>query len=437
LHLRNLPFVNHFNLPVLPRILNPVRMLIMKIRAITCFINPNHPLDHQQLKLAGNFLKVAQPAFIEAGYEVQSARLASTPFPSLLGAFTPDAIVEIAQQLESAAAKLGYAYVSLGPALPEIPESYQLIPDALSATQNTFFSGLMTTPDEKVSLPAIHQCAHIIKRASTISADGFANLRFAALANVSAGSPFFPAAYHKGSKTSFALATEAAGLAVKAFTQASALEDARQILVADIEAHGRKLADISKLIEKQTGVIFDGIDFSLAPFPIHQLSLGAAMQQLGVPVLGSHGSLAAAAILTDTIDRAEFPRVGFSGLLFPVLEDAVLAEHVAEGNLDLTDLLLYSAVCGTGLDTIPLPGDTTPAQLSAVLLDLASLSTRLGKPLTARLMPIPGKKAGDQTDFNFSYFANSRVMPLKAVPLDRFLAGDELVSLHARTENRN
>ena len=130
-----------------------------------------------------------------------------------------------------------------------------------------------------------------------------------------------------------------------------------------------------------------------------------------------HGSLAAAAILTEIIGRARFPRTGFSGLMLPVLEDAVLARRAAEGRLTVKDLLLYSAVCGTGLDTIPLPGDTSAGQIAALLLDLCAMALRLDKPLTARLMPIPGKKAGDPTNFNFDYFANSRVMGLEAEAL--------------------
>jgi hypothetical protein len=93
------------------------------------------------------------------------------------------------------------------------------------------------------------------------------------------------------------------------------------------------------------------------------------------------------------------------------------------------DLLLYAAVCGTGLDTVPLPGDTPSDALAAVLLDLAVLSQRLGKPLTARLMPIPGKAAGDLTQFDFAYFANSRILPLRAAPLCGFLAGSETFNL--------
>ena len=387
------------------------------------------------MKVAGELLRIARPAFIDASYEVQTARLASVPFPSLLTRLKAEALANLAQQLETAAAELGYGYISLGPALPELPDSYSLIPEALAATQNAFFSGLMTTPDGsegRVSLKAVHQCASVIQSASCISQDGFANLRFAALANVPAGSPFFPAAYHQGEEPAFALATEAAELAVIAFHQAASLDEARSNLVSSMESHARAITNIAREVERQSRVKFGGIDFSLAPFPSEEHSLGTALERLGVPGLGVHGSLAAAAILADTMDQANFQRAGFSGLMLPVLEDATLARRVAEGNLNVIDLLLYSAVCGTGLDTIPLPGDTSAEQLSAVLLDLASLALRLAKPLTARLMPIPGKKAGDLTGFDFAYFANSRVMSLHAVPLEGLLGGDESYALHRR-----
>ncbi len=404
----------------------------MQIRSITCFIDPSNPLDDPKLRLAGEFLRIAQPAFIGAGYEVQSARLASVPFPQLQPASNLGGFAELAQQFERAAASLGYAYVSLGPAWPDHLEEYQAIPEALSATQSAFFAGSLTTIEGDISLPAIHHTAQVIQRASTISPDGFANLRFAALANVPPGSPFFPAAYHAGGKARFALASEAADLAVSAFSQAQSLHEGRSNLLEAVQAHGRRITELARQVEGQTGVQFGGIDFSLAPFPQQERSLGTAFQRMGVPAVGLHGSLAAAAILADTLDQANFPRTGFSGLLLPVLEDVSLATNVADGSLQLMDLLLYSAVCGTGLDTIPLPGETSVEQLSAILLDVASLSSRLGKPLTARLMPIPNKQAGDPTSFDFAYFANSRVMSVRAEPLTRYLAGDEQFHLEPR-----
>ena len=225
---------------------------------------------------------------------------------------------------------------------------------------------------------------------------------------MNAGAPFFPAAYHDPNvdEPAFAIATEAADLAVTAFENAKTSEEGEKHLVSEIEAHGKKLAQIAKSLNMK----FYGIDFSLAPFPDEAHSLGNAVEQMGVPRIGLHGSLAAAAILTEAVDRADFPHTGFSGFMQPVLEDSVLAQRAAEGTLTIKDVLLYSAVCGTGLDTIPLPGDTTAEQIVPLLLDLCALALRLDKPLTARLMPVPGKKAGDETNFDFGFFANSRVM---------------------------
>ena len=184
-----------------------------------------------------------------------------------------------------------------------------------------------------------------------------------------------------------------------------------------VQSHADRLQAIANDLQTQTGCIFNGIDFSLAPFPEQASSLGTALERMGIGQVGLHGSLAAAAMLASALDQVSFPRVGFSGLMFPQLEDAALAQSAADGVLLVKDLLMYSAVCGTGLDTIPLPGDTSPQQLAALLLDLAALALRLDKPLTARLMPVPGKRAGEETSFDFPFFVNSRVMQLSAEPL--------------------
>jgi hypothetical protein len=406
----------------------------MKIRSITFFLDPEQPLVGNGVTQAGAFLAEASQAFEAGGYAVQTTRLATTPFcdwhPAAIP--TPEALLRRVGELEGAAAAVGIAYISLGPARPETPWAYHLIPDLLAATTSAFFSGAMTDRQGNVCLPAVRACAEVIARAAPITSDGFANLRFAALANVPPGSPFFPAAYHRGEEPAFALATEAAPLAVEAFAGADSLAGGRRNLIEAIEGHARALVEVSLDLAGQFGVRFGGIDFSLAPFPEQLRSLGMAFERMGVPAVGLHGSLAAAAILADTLDQAVFPRAGFSGLFLPVLEDAVLAKRAAQGGLTVSDLLLYSAVCGTGLDTIPLPGDAIAEQLAAVLLDIAALATRLDKPLTARLMPIPGKAAGDRTDFDFDYFANSRVMGLRAAPLEGVLAGGEDFSLQAR-----
>jgi uncharacterized protein (UPF0210 family) len=284
-----------------------------------------------------------------------------------------------------------------------------------------------------INLSAIRACADVIVKCASIEPNGFANLQFAALANVAAGAPFFPAAYHEGDEPAFAIATESADLAVSAFENARSLEEGRNTLISEVTRHGQAISNLAhSLISNSQSPKFQGIDFSLAPYPDDAHSLGNAVEQMGVPKIGLHGSLAAAAILTEAIDRAEFPHAGFSGFMQPILEDSVLAKRAAEGTLTVKDALLYSAVCGTGLDTVPLPGDTTSEQITPLLLDLCVLALRLDKPLTARLMPIPNKKAGDETNFDFAFFAPSRVMALDSQGLTRALSGAEIFQLTSR-----
>ncbi len=402
----------------------------MNIRSITLFCAPGWPPRPKALKQAGRFAQAARNAFAAAGYEVQTTRLALPPFPHWLPeqADAPQA----AQNLEAAARAEGFEYLSLGPALPAHPWSYRRIPDIIAATENTFLSGVMVSPHGGMALSAVRACAEIIHALAPQQENGFANLFFAALANVPPGAPFLPAAYHDGNGTAFALALEAADLAVEAFEGATSLAGARASLLAAMQEHAAALSGVAEILTNRFEIRFGGLDYSLAPYPEDARSLGKALEALGLPSLGKHGSLAAAAFLAEAIDRAEFPRTGFSGLMLPILEDSVLAQRAAEGGLGVKDVLLYAAVCGTGLDTLPLPGATDVEQLYALLLDVAALSARLSKPLTARLMPIPGKAAGEEVAFRFPYFANSRVLRLEAAPLRPPLGGGENIHLRAR-----
>ncbi len=407
----------------------------MKVRAITCFYHPGQRDADATLDRLARLTQTITQRFTLAGYEVETTRLATIPFPILIPSCCGDSAILFAQKMEKQAADLGFSYLSLGPAMPQFPDSYPLIPRMIAATKNVFFGGILATAAEGIHLPAVRACADIIHTAAQITPDGFGNLRFSALANVAPGAPFFPAGHAGGDLPAFGLALECADMAIDAFRRASTLAEARNTLLADLEKTIAGLSEIAAGAAAEFETLFKGFDISLAPYPDDAVSLGGAMEKLGLPALGLAGSLAAAAFVADTLDRGRWPRTGFNGLMLPVLEDSVLAQRTIDGTLGLKDLLMFSAVCGTGLDTVPLPGDASVEQLAALLLDVASLAVRLGKPLTARLMPVPGKQAGDLTNFDFSYFANGRILALEAAPLGGLLAGDETYSLHPRTPN--
>ncbi len=404
----------------------------MRIRSITCFFDPRTRAAQQTIDRMGQLRQVALDLYGKAGLEVQTTRLVTAPFPYLYPMDELDSGVRLAQTLERDAAEQGFDYVAIGPALTAYPASYEMVVPILSATRNLFVSGMITTPQSEISLPAVKACARIIAQAATATPDGFTNLRFGALANVGPFGPFLPGAYHQGERPAFALAMECADAAYLAVRKARTLAEARQNLITALETQATALAGRANHLAQQFDVDFRGIDFSLAPYPELWCSLGAALEALGLPALGQSGSLAAAAFLADTLDRGAWLRTGFNGMMMPVLEDSVLAERAGQGAFSVHDLLMYSAVCGTGLDTVPLPGDSQPEQLSALLLDVAALALRLNKPLIARLMPLPGKQAGDPTGFDFSYFASGKVMALPAAPLKGLLAGDEILSIQPR-----
>src|SRR5260370_4119863 len=148
------------------------------------------------------------------------------------------------------------------------------------------------------------------------------------------------------------------------------------------------------------------------PAPAGEASIGAAIEAFTGPRFGSSGTLTASRIITAAVKAVPVKQIGYSGLMVPVMEDKLLAQRWAESTYNIDSLLAYSAVCGTGLDTVPLPGDVTLEQMDRIFADVASLATKWNKPLSARLQPIPNKKPGDQTDFQDPFLFNTTLHSL-------------------------
>lgn len=400
----------------------------MEIRSVTLFSDPDYDLTTVQ-------------RFFEATHEhfsvpLQSRRVAFPPFPDWWN--EREAPTSHAEALVARWHDAGADYLALGPVrLDHDSRWLRSLPAILAATGILFASAEVADTGGLIDSRRCAEVATLIKEASHIADNGFGNLYLTALANCPPGSPFFPVAYHEsGAEPAFALALEAADLAVAAFEQAASLQEARQNLVAAIGTYAQELQESAEDLAQSYGVPFSGIDFSLAPFPDQSRSLAAAMEALGLDFTGAPGSLFAAAFITEAIDRARFRRCGFSGLMLPVLEDSVLAQRASEGHVSVNDLLGLAAVCGVGLDTIPLPGDISEEVLTGILLDVAALATRLRKPLTARLMPIPGLSAGDPVRFEFPYFAASAVMNVASAGVTGLLARGETINLRSLDERR-
>ncbi|MDA8220030.1 MAG: DUF711 family protein [Dehalococcoidales bacterium] len=386
----------------------------MQIRTITMGTNIAWPLSAEPLERAGRFLAAARHRFEDAGIPVQGVRCATQPFPEVLGWADPGRAVALAREVEQACRGAGVDYCSLGP-VPAGPkngrakEFLAAVPDMIVQTEAIFATAEIGSRLHGVNFASVAGAARAIRAIAAGSEMGFGNLRFAALANCPPNTPFFPAAYHSGERDGFAIAMEMADVAVEALSTPDP-RLAETDLTAAIERVAGPVEAVALGLEGELGVQYFGMDLSPAPFPERERSIGEAVERLGVGTFGSAGTLFAAALITRALRKVRVRRCGFSGLMMPILEDAVLAQRASEGVFTVNEALLYSAVCGTGLDTVPLPGDVGVEQLEGILLDVASLAVALDKPLTARLMPVPGKKAGERTTFDFPYFANAAVM---------------------------
>lgn len=374
----------------------------MKIRSITAFLP--QPTS-ESIRRAAMDCRQIKEKIQSHGWEVQTLRLATAPFTRWVAIdSSPSGMIkEMEQQIKAD----GFDYLSVGSLPAEELTGARWIPDILQNTDSTFCTLHLVKDKHFISNPAIREAVQIILQNSKADPLGFTNLRFAALANVPDECPFFPSASAGLDHPSYALAIEGADLAVEVFTEAATIADAITNLTTRITTAA---TDLTQLVEMVVHEQFSGIDFTLAPFPDSMRSIGTALERLGLSGFGQPGSLAAAALLMSIQDQCQYKKVGFNGLMLPVMEDSTLALRNEQGILSVDQLLLYSTVCGTGLDCIPLPGDIQPTVLEAILLDVAALSCRLYKPLTARLMPVPGKKVGEMTSYEFDYFANSRIM---------------------------
>jgi hypothetical protein len=238
---------------------------------------------------------------------------------------------------------------------------------------------------------------------------GEGNFRFAAAANIPAGTPFFPVGWHQGPE-SLAIGVESASVVEQAFKGMHKNEDATARLKQQLDVALAPIERLGREIAQQHERAYLGIDSS--PAPGKDRSIGAAIEALTHAPFGSAGTLDACASITAALKTLSTTTCGYSGLMLPVLEDPLLAQRAGEGRYSVRDLLLYSSVCGTGLDVVPIPGDTPVHSIAAILRDVAAMSSRLRKPLSARLFLVPGKKVGDMARFTDKYLTDSIVMKL-------------------------
>src|SRR5467141_3300611 len=382
-----------------------------KVRTITAFIRLDTTQYKQQVTDTLTMLRNAKARFELAGYEVQTIRISTQPFPEYTHGMSKQAILAFFHDLDNLAKQENFI-VSIGPALmseKDDPAQAQVLAEILGLTNNLHGS-IVVAGDDGVHWKAVRAAADVMKYLEDHTDHSLGNFRFAAIANVPAYTPFYPASYHQGLGRQFAIALESANVVAAAMAVQRDPEATRQALVAELGMHARAIQDLASKIDQETGWTYMGID--LSPAPMKDVSIGSATAGSTGGRFGTSGTLTASATITAALRDIAVKKVGYSGLMMPVLEDTRLSQLWSEGALSMDQLLAYSAVCGTGLDTIPLPGDITADQLSLIIGDMASLAFKWRKPLSARLLPVLGKGWGEMTEFDDPFLVNAKLQSL-------------------------
>lgn len=381
----------------------------MNIRAITTGINLLRAGSAVRIKKVAQFNKRAKKAFQEQGFTVQTLRMTTQPWPQYCSGLSQKQIILKIKEIEWTTRQFGIDFVSIG-CVRSVPAT-QMIPHIIAVTDR--ISTAIDIADSKgLNTKAVNGAAQAIKTIARKTQQGYGNFRFAAIACCPPDIPFFPASYHRGN-TCFSLALECSDLIVETFRRANNLIDAEKVLKRVFEHETKKIERIAKKLARAEQIDFHGIDVSPAPSVKKRESLVKAFEQLGLGAFGAPGTLSIAAMITRVLKSLAVKTCGYSGLMLPVLEDYGLAHACSKGMFDIDTLLAYSAVCGTGLDCIPLPGAISVKKLSAILLDVATLAVQLQKPLSARLFPVPGKESGEMTSFTSPYLVNCKILHVK------------------------
>jgi len=382
-----------------------------KVRAITAFVRLDRSTYEAQIAEAMKVLNAARADFASHGYQTQTVRIVTQPFAQLVKGLSDEQALAFLKALDDLSQKDGFA-ANVGPAMlhdADDPAAMHLLATVLSTLPNLNASAIIAD-DDGIHWKTIRETAKLVRYVTDHSPRSQGNFQFTATAMVKPLGPFYPGAYHIGAGKVFSLGFEGANVVQQVFGEthgdfdASVAELTRQLTI-----HARVGEEVGNKVAASSGWTFAGVDPT--PAPLGDTSIGDAIERYTGAKFGSSGTMTAALAITTAVKAVPVKQIGYSGLMLPVMEDKRLAQRWAENTYGIDSVLAYSAVCGTGLDTVPLPGDVSEERLVQIYGDVAALAWKWHKPLSARLQPVKGKKPGDKTDFQNQYLFNTTMHP--------------------------
>jgi hypothetical protein len=380
------------------------------LSAITGFVQINTDTYATLIANALVALRKAKADFEAAGYLVETIRVTTQPLATLVGGIPEAQALAFLKQLDDLSVQEDFV-PNVGPAMLHDTDDQapmHVLEQALSTLPNIQSCAIIADSDG-IHWETIRRTAELLLYVSQHSPHSQGNLNFAAIAMQSPYAPLFPGSYFTEEGQQFAVGLECANLVQDVLLQDKGrYPEALADLTAALTQQASAADAIARQVAQQTSWNPLGVYLSLSH--LGDLSVAAAIETYTGEKFGAGGTLTGLRLIAEAAQAAE--QSGNWTLMLPVVEDKLLAQRWAEATYNIDSLLAYAAVGGMGLDTIPLPGDIHPGQLKRILSDVAVLAAKGNTPLSARLLPVSGKKPGDMTDFQGPSLFNTKVHPL-------------------------
>ncbi len=414
----------------------------LDVRTVTLGVNlldcASHDLEKLKSKihtrishLARNLVSVCDQIGQKYGIPVVNKRIAVSPIAVVGASMSSSQLVDVARVLDAVAAEVNVDFIGGFTALVEKGIArgdralIEAIPHALANTERVCASVNVASTKAGINMDAILLMGKAIKKAAnlTAKADGIACAKLCVFANIPQDIPFMAGAYMGIGEPDAVINVGVSGPGVVKNAIDRAFESDTELDLGQISELIKKTAykvtRVGELIGREVAnhlnIQFGVVDLSLAPTPNVGDSVGEIFQSLGLLSIGVPGTTAALALINDAVKKGgafASSRVGgLSGAFIPVSEDLNISEAARKGHIGLEKLEAMTAVCSVGLDMIALPGDTTEDTIAAIMADEMAIGVINNKTTATRLIPVPGKKAGDNAYFG-GLLGQSTIIPV-------------------------
>ncbi len=370
-------------------------------------------------RIASDLVGVCDQVAVRYGIPIVNKRIAVSPIAVAACSMNTGRMVDAAVTLDNAAREVGVDFIGGFTALVEKGFTsgdralIEAIPEALASTERVCSSVNVASTRAGINMDAVYLMGKTIKRAAELTSDrdGVGCAKLCVFANIPEDIPFMAGAYLGVGEPDpvVNVGVSGPGVVKMALDRARAANPGLDLgeLSEIIKHTSFKVTRVGELIGREVarllGVTFGVVDLSLAPTPNVGDSVGEIFQSLGLSHIGVPGSTAALAMINDAVKKggafASSYVGGLSGAFIPVSEDLNIAESARKGFLTIEKLEAMTSVCSVGLDMVALAGDTSAETLAAIIADEMAIGVINRKTTAARLIPVPGKKAGEKAFF--------------------------------------